>query len=390
MATIAVRVNRETVSIDRAAFELLLENSSVNSYADYVHALEDGRISLDDLIKLSRRADIPYSLFFAPLPLVQAQLMTKTAKLLAGTSKKSFSISARQYVGLPDVELIVKDLLRKQEVLKKHDSTLKKNQVIGLLGKPGNSPDADAEKLRAALGLDRESMRAARRRADLLDLMIARLEAHQILVSMRAPRGVMPQELKAKFSGITIKDSKVPYIFLAGGGTDEEPTGRRIFTLALLTVLVARKRFVPVDFLSQLDSADAPREFDIAGALLMPADEVRGVSLTTLDEIKAAADAFNVTPSAMTVRAMRLQLVEAERAHDYLAALRREFEALPKPRLSTPLMVNAVRKYAGRALSTRMLAALDAGKVSRGDFCRVVCLNKITPDQIDEFRAAVA
>ncbi|WP_298441137.1 hypothetical protein, partial [Gordonia sp. (in: high G+C Gram-positive bacteria)] len=94
------------MSIDRAAFELLLENSSVNSYADYVHALEDGRISLDDLIKLSRRADIPYSLFFAPLPLVQAQLMTKTAKLLAGTSKKSFSISARQYVGLPDVELI--------------------------------------------------------------------------------------------------------------------------------------------------------------------------------------------------------------------------------------------------------------------------------------------
>src|SRR5690554_2003480 len=56
----------------------------------------------------------------------------------------------------------------------------------------------------------------------------------------------MPQRLThVEFSGMTIRDNKVPYIFLAGGdhGDDQEPVGRTIFTLALMTVLVARRIF---------------------------------------------------------------------------------------------------------------------------------------------------
>jgi hypothetical protein len=56
----------------------------------------------------------------------------------------------------------------------------------------------------------------------------------------------MPQRLThVKFSGMTIRDNKDPFIFLAGGdhGDDQEPDGRTLFTLALITVLVARRIF---------------------------------------------------------------------------------------------------------------------------------------------------
>ncbi len=68
------------------------------------------------------------------------------------------------------------------------------------------------------------------------DLLIDRLEANQILVARSAPT-YMPQKLRpeAKFSGITISDKKVPYIFLARESDTEEPYGRQVFTLTLLT-----------------------------------------------------------------------------------------------------------------------------------------------------------
>lgn len=57
--------------------------------------------------------------------------------------------------------------------------------------------------------------------------------------------------------------------------------------------------------------------------------------------------------------------------------------------MRSPKVVNAIRNYNGRELSLRMLDVLDSGKLSRRDFCRSVCLNKIKPTEIDEFREAL-
>jgi len=43
---------------------------------------------------------------------------------LASVSKNTFSIGSRARVELRDVELIVKDLIRKQGLLRRHDATL--------------------------------------------------------------------------------------------------------------------------------------------------------------------------------------------------------------------------------------------------------------------------
>lgn len=388
--TINVLLEGRRTQIDEAVFTTLLDNSVARNYAAYRKAIESSSIDFTDLIFLARKGEIPYALFFAPMPLVEAQIKMKTDKLLSGVTKETFSVNSRESVELRDIELIVKDLLRKQELLKKHDKALRPNGIIGLLDKRGRSVEENASKLLKALGLSQDSTRSVRNKEDALELLIARLEANQVLVS-RSVNNFMPQRITVKFSGMTVKDSKVPYIFLSGGdeGDDQEPAGRMVFTLALMTVLVARKIFSPVTYDGSSAGSDVRREYDIVGAMLMPGQELRDASFGSLDDVKAASDVFKVTPSAMTVRAMRLGMISPELAASHLQELGRDYSQRSKSHARQPKAVNAIRKYNGREFSRRMVDVLDAGQISAGEFCRAVCLRRIKPKEINDFRAAL-
>lgn len=390
--TIDVQVGRVQIPIRRAVFTMLLDNSVAGTYVDYDKALASGAIKFPALLRQARIGEIPYPLFFADLPFVEAQVAAKTEKLLAGVSKETFSIGSRAPVELRDVELVLKDLIRKQELLKRHDGTLEKNRIIGLLRKVGPSVEDDASRLMSAIGLTHEAMRACRTKERALDLMIERLESNQVLVS-RSVQHYMPQRLThVDFSGMTIRDAKVPYIFLAGGdhGDYQELVGRTIFTLALMAVLVARRIFSPVTWNAESTATDLGREYDIAGAMLMPASSLRQLSLSSLDDVVSAAGDFKVTPSAAVVRALRLGLISSETASSHLAEFRQDFLKRPERRGMSPIKAeNAVRKYAGRELSRRMIEALDSGAITSKEFYRTVCLNKLRDSQLDDLRRAV-
>lgn len=246
--TIDVVLGGTSTPIDSEVFELLFDNSVVRAYRGYTKAQSSGHITFGVLVKLARQAEIPYPLFFAPLDVVAAQVNLKTQKLLQGVKKTTFSLNCRSTVELADVELIVKDLARKQGLVKKLDSGLRRNPIVGMLTKSWGSAEHDAGALLSALGVTTEAIQATKNKARAAELLITHLEANHILVS-QSVNGYMPQTLsKAKFSGLTVKDTKVPYIFLTGGshGEEEEPVGRQVFTLCLLAVLVARRLFVPV------------------------------------------------------------------------------------------------------------------------------------------------
>ncbi|WBL20243.1 hypothetical protein [Citricoccus sp. NR2] len=389
---IDVLIGRDAVSIDETVFATLFDNSVAGTYRGYERALESGRIRYAELVELSRKGEIPHSLFFAPLSLVQQQVKTKTEKLLAGINRETFSIGSRSQVDLSDVELIVKDLIRKQQLLRKHDPSLRQNKIIGLLRDDTSPVDTDAARLMEAIGISQESLRACGTKTKALDLMIDHLEANQVFVSRSVPN-YMPQRLtQVKFSGMTIRDNKIPYIFLAGGDheDDQEPVGRTIFTLALMAVLVARRIFAPMTWDGGSAETDPGREYDIAGAMLMPTAQMKELSPTSVDDMKAVSDEFKVTPSAVTVRSMRLGIINRETASDHLDHLRAEFRSLPKGGPQRPIRPErAVRKYNGRELTVRMLHVLDIGNISPGEFCRSICLNNLTPSRIDDLRRAV-
>jgi hypothetical protein len=390
--TLNVIIGGDRVAIERSVFVELLENSVVNSRAPYLHALERGEIRYTELVDLARKAEIPHPLFFAPSAVVRSQVASNTKKLLQGVAPSTFTVNTRTTVNLRDIELIIKDLLRKQELAKNYDPTLVRNELVGLLRKPHTTVREDADALVKALSLDRSAIRAARTKEAARDLIIERLEANQVLVS-QSVRGFMPQVLDGvHFSGMTVRDSKVPYIFLAGGdhGDFQEPPGRQIFTLVLMAVLVARGIFAPVTYDANSATPDAGREYDIVGEILIPANELRGVRLGTLGDVKAAADDFKVTPSAMTVTAMRLGVIGVDTAAGYLEQLGAEFRGQPKPGpRQQPKAVNAIRKYSGRALTARMIRAVEERRLSEREFCRVVCLKRIGPREIGELKAAL-
>lgn len=390
--SINVTLDGDSIQIDRAVFTILLDNSVAGLYAGYRSALESGSIKFADLLKLAKHGDIPYPLFFSPLELVEAQVEAKTQKLLNGMSKDTFQIGTRATVELREVELIVKDLIRKQELLKHHDKSLPANKIVGLLSRTGKSAGEDAAKLMGAIELGQDEMRRCANKTKALDLLIERLEAQQILIS-RSVQNYMPQRLnRVNFSGMTIRDKRVPYIFLAGGdhGDQQEPVGRTIFTLTLMAVLVARRIFKPVTWNGQSTGTDFGREYDIVGSILMPTGRMKEIAPSSLDDMKTAATEFKVTPSAVTVRAMRLGQIDHEVASALLAELREEFNTGNMPQGMKKIHPeNAVRKYAGAEFSRRMLDVLDAGGISQKDFCRAVCLNYLKPSQFEDLRRVV-
>lgn len=390
--TIHVTVGGARVPIERSVFTELFEQSIVYGRKPYRTALSTSVISFDVLVDLARKAEIPYSLFFAPPALVDAQVRKKIDTLLAGVGKDAFSLNSRSKVELRDVELIVKDLLRKQEILKRLDGGLSLNAIVGCLKRSEGGVSADATSLRNMLGFTVDDLRECKTKTAALNLLIDRFEAKQLLVS-RSQQNFMPQNLPrgVKFSGMCVKDKKVPYLFLTGGdsGDNPEPVGRQLFTLVLLGVLVARNKFAPVTYDDYADEPISAVEFELAEEILMPAGMVEDLSIDSLDALKAAAEAFRVTPSAMVMRARRLGIVTPVTANAFLNALQTEFAERAKPTSKQPKAVNAIRRYNGTEFSRRMVQQLDAGRLSAKDFCRVVALNRLKPAQIGEFKEAL-
>lgn len=388
---ITVLIDGDDIEVSGKNFDRLLGNSVASTYKGYEQAMDTGRITLSELIVLCRRAEVPYVLLFAAEEVVAQQVKMKEDKLLSGVTKESFSVNSRGYVELKGIELIVKDLLRKQELLKRGDPSLQKNLLVGSLRQPGPTVKADALKLKQILGFDGDKFMAQRKKGDALDFLIESLESRQVLVS-QSVNNYMPQRVQSgSFSGITIRDKKIPYIFLSRGdqGDYQEPVGRQIFTLTLLAVLVARGVFSAVQYDGSTLEGEVAREFDIAGEFLMPEQNIRSAWVSSLDDLKGVANEFKVTPSAVVTRGSRLGLCSYAQARSWLDDLAEEYSSREKPQMRSPRAENAIRRYNGREMTSRMLDLHDRGVMTAGEFCRVVGLNKIKPSQIESLREAI-
>jgi hypothetical protein len=389
---ITLGLHGHSIKVDDEVFSALFENSVVAGRSAVAGALAGKPLPWGDFLDLARKADIPYPLFFAPLANVQAQLKLKNDKLMAGFTKASFSMHSRHQVELRDIELIVKDLLRKQELLRRHDQSLTKNKVVGVLTKSTGTVAADAEKLLSVLELSRQSIREAKTKDAALEVIIRRLEANQIFVSKSA-KNWMPQQIPstAKFSGMTIKDKKVPFVFLASGDEGEqlEAAGRKVFTLTLMAVLISTGTFAPVNYDGHTKHEESPREYELTAEILMPAADFRAERILDLQSIRDLADKYRVTPSAVAMRGWRLKLIDDDSFSGFMDALRVEYARRVDPPRRSALAITGLRNYNGVECSRRMLAMLDSGAISRADFRRVVFLNKISASQLREFREAV-
>ena len=397
---ITVTVDGDGVDIPKSVFLLLFELSFKKYSAPYRDAIDKGRISLSDLQKLAHKAEIPWCLFFAPEKLVHEQVHHKAQELRKGVPRRdSISVGTRGSVDVSEVDLIVMDLMRKQAKLREYGDKATDHEILGLLQKQSAlSTEEQVQLLANKLEFSYPQFQQYKGPKEALDYFIVQLAAKNVLVSQGVEPQFMPQYTgNIVCSGVTIRDKCYPYIYLTRGSHDDhqEVPGRKIFTLALLTVLIAQKQFSVVEWNDgnpesfEIDS-EGVLAYDIAAAFLMPRVYLNSANLDTLDGVRDAAKRFQVTPSALVVRCVRAQLMPWDRANDFLDQLRREFQSAPKSKSwghHNP--ENAIAKFANPEFVRRMFDALDAGKLSESEFRLVVTHNKMGKHQLPDLRRAV-
>lgn len=371
-------------------FRQLLEGSNASLDSSFESAVHEKTISFSKLTSLAQKGEIPLALFFANPDFVENQVTIQNEKILAGLSKESFSIGSRRAFDFRTVILIVKDLLRKQETLKRLDQSLTNNRIVGIIRRRGNSAEEDAAKLRNSIDLTSKELMDASSKGTALNLLMGKLESKQIFVS-EASHPYMPQTLyKAQFSGLVIKDRKIPYIFITRGETEslEEPAGRTIFTLALLLTLIGRSKFSPVQYDTYHPNSAKEYEYAVASSFLMPSDLFRTMPIQDIEDIRSIADSFKVTPSAAVVRARSLDVISSETSRKMLEHLLEEFRAREAKsnygRHARPEV--GIKRYAGQEYLSRMFNAMDTGKILESEFRRIACLNKLGSSDLYKLR----
>lgn len=390
MSVIAVQLGGDSLRINEKTYKNLFDNSVVHGLTKYEQSIENKSIGFFDFVELARKADVPYTLFFAPKEFVDKNIKRKNDLLLQGVTKKTFSLNSRGTVELRDIELIIKDILRKQELLKTHNSE-KDNEVFGCLKRSSLPLSKQADKLRSILGIELKQVKKYTK-TKTFEYLAKCLEDRKVFVA-QSSRLFMPQIIQrnVKFSGVCVKDKKYPFIFLNNKDDTKsfEPEGRKILTLILLTACLAKGRFNPLSYNDQSQNVIQDNVYQIAEEILMPASEVEQLEINTLQELKRESDKYSVTPSAMLMRLRRLKALDRDDIDDYQTVLKDEFDTAPEPRARTPKPENGFKKYNGIAYSKAVFDLIDRGVLTRRDARRILTQNRYSTSFIEVYRMSI-
>ena len=243
-------------------------------------------------------------------------------------SKTNLSIFSRGDIVLADISLILKDLTRKQGMLRKSIKDNCELPGVYLKSKLSNKEKADA--LRELIGYDISEI-VGKNKEKSFDYMRGLLEQKNIFVSLYM-HNFSPQiiDKKLHFSGICIKDNKCPFIFIRAGDEDSsvEPWGRRLFTLALMLSCMTNGKFGAVTLDSRSRDLITDSQYQIAEEFLMPSEQFEFSKIHTLKDVKELATNYSVSPSAMTMRLFRLKIIEEYDKDTYLTILTEEFNEM--------------------------------------------------------------
>lgn len=377
----AVSVNNNILYINFEIFRNLFESSHIYYKKEYQDALRNKRIRLKILQKLAREANIPYALFFAPKKLVEKQIERYQKELFKGVDNGLFSISGRGNIDIRDVSLVIKDILQRQKILRKGFPNEEDNKIRGMLKGSTDDISIQARKLTKIIGFDLETFRRFSGKEKAYNYLVDLFESNNVLVSRSRP-GAMPQSInkKVSFSGLAVRDKKFPTIFLCAN--DEtmigDPTGRRIFTLFLLLVCIAKDKFLPVSYNSRSREIISVDEYRIVEEILMPEMEFTGIEVSDIELVNQFASLCKITPRATLARLRRLGGVSESDYNIFCEYLDQKY-IKDKKNSNHPFAVSVytkIKTYCGLEFTRRVFLMYDAGVLSRGEMRRLLLFNK--------------
>lgn len=393
-SVLSVSAGKGSIHIDSRIFAKLFENSHVYHKRGYRDAVDKKKITLKCLQELAREANIPYSLFFAPEEVVDKQIERNNRELFKGVDETPFCMTERGKVEIKDINLIIKDIIKRQKLMKKWFPDEKANEVVNLLKRSNKSIEEQANIIACSVGLDLEKLRSCIRKEDAYNYLVSLCELHNVYIS-RSRIGVMPQNISTKvaFSGLAVRDKKFPSIFLYS--KDEtmvsDPAGRRIFTILLLLVCIARGRFCLVSYDSKSTDLTNDDEYRIVEEILMPKKEFEQLNISDISRLNTIADRCKVTPRAALVRLRKLNRV-SEKVYDEMYSILDSKYSQDKKQSSHPYKVSdttKVKTYCGLEFTRRVFELYDGKRLSEGDLRRVLLFNKKPKKFLQDLQASL-
>ncbi len=391
---LSVAIDSKYIYISLSIFKQLFEGSSHVYYlTDYQRAVTERKIKINKLIELARKAQIPYSLFFAPKKLVDANIKRNEQLLFQGVDKGIISMAGRGNVEIKDINLIVKDIRKRQLFLAKYNKAVPDNPILHIQ----RDPDTQlyAKSILESLNLDMNKLRGYKNKSSAYDFLVKELERTNILIS-RSQKGAMPQAIKkdVRFSGIAVKHKKYPAIFLYTKDESDiaDPTGRRIFTIVLLLVCMSLNHFSPVSYDSNLQNPIETKEYIITEEILMPQEMIDGITVESLSDIQNLSSIFKVTPSMVLMRLKRLRLIDDECFNRFFDDISEERKEAQKKNKKIQFKINETTKiinYNGRKFTTNVLQLLSAKVISQGEACRLLGRHRKSSSFIEQIGAAL-
>ena len=392
---ILVALDSKYVYIPKEVFVALFENSHIYYKTDYIKALEDNKIKFTKLRELSREAGIPYSLFFAPIEKVEEAINKNNEIIFAGIQEGPIAISSRGDIRVRDINLIVKDIQKRQLFMSKnhHETTI--NPILTI--RQQQSVPNIAHSIIEALNLDMDKFRKYSSKDSAYNYLVSRLESNNILVS-RSRKGVMPQTIKRglNFSGFSIKHKKYPAIFLHSKDEDRinDPVGRRIFTIFLLLACMANKRFATVSYNQSVEEPAKNIEYIVAEEILMPEEEISGIYIETIEELENLANLFKVTPSMALLRLKRTGCISRETFERIFELLEEEWENASRQQSKNGFKFNIkdttrIITYNGNLFTAEVINLLRANKITTGDASRLLLFKKKSKSLLSELKEKV-
>ena len=387
---VLVVLDTKYVYIPKIVFEMLFENSHIYYRQDYKKALDDNKIRFNKLRELSREAGIPYSLFFAPPEKVEEAIKRNNEIIFDGVQDVPVAISSRGDVRVRDVNLIIKDIQKRQQFMAKNHRETEANPINNI--RQEQEISEAAKTIIDALELDMDKFRKYKSKESAYNYLVTCLEQKNILVS-RSRIGVMPQTIKRglNFSGFSVRHKKYPAIFLHSRDEDHisDPAGRRIFTVFLLLACMANKRFTTVSYNQNVREPAQNIEYMVAEETLMPREMIYGISIKDMEELDSLAKAFKVTPSMALVRLKRIECIDEDLFEELFKSIENKWRIDSKKESGKGYIFNAkdttrVITYNGKLYTSEVMSLLKTGKIGINDASRLLLFKKKSKTLLNE------
>lgn len=380
-----IKNRNKLFDIDRDVFETLFDHTIARRKVKFVRALKIGTIEYDDFIKLCRLAEVPYPLFFLSIEEVRKVILEYEKKVYFGVSKDQMSIATRGELKLGDIALVLKDITRKQNFIKKYIEN--ENELPGLFKRHKGTVVERAEMLREMMGYDIDIV-AGLNKEKSYNVLNEGLAVKNVFLSLYA-HNYTPQtiEQSLQFSGIAINDRKCPFLFIKAGDNNSkiELWGRRLFTAALLLSCLCSGDCGPVTMDSKSGELVGDEHFLFAEEFLMPETRFGHEPINSINDVNIVASKYSVSDSAVVMRAFRLGLIDEHEKDAYLLTLRSQWDALTsKKGGGRPLALEkAINRYNNPAVVKLVVEQYRSKSLTANDAKNLLCYKKGDSFNID-------